>query len=115
MRKVWGAGGGRLRWQVGKAGSVVVRDARATGGEAGEKADCQAGEARGWAAGMGRDGRGGTEIGFTNDETNRKEAILRIGSFPLSGTWRRWRASRVARVEEGRRQREDEAVRSDQR
>ena len=54
MRKVWGAGGGRLRWQVGKAGGVLVRDARATGVEAGEKADGQAGEARGRAAGMGR-------------------------------------------------------------
>ena len=53
-----------MRWQVGKAGGALVRDARATGGEAGEKADCQAGEARGWAAGMGRDGRGGLTAGW---------------------------------------------------
>ena len=49
-----------MRWQVGKAGGVLVRDARVTGGEEGEKADGEAGEARGRAAGMGRDGRGGT-------------------------------------------------------
>ena len=60
MRKVWAAGAERLRWQVGKEGGVLERDARAAGGEASEKADGQAGEARGWAAGMGRDGRGGT-------------------------------------------------------
>ena len=36
-----------MRWQVGKEGGVLERDARAAGGEAGEKADGQAGE-DGW-------------------------------------------------------------------
>ena len=74
MRKVWGAGGGRLRWQVGKAGGVLVRDARVTGGEEGEKADGEAGEARGRAAGMGRDGRGG--LGWRTRESTRRLAEM---------------------------------------
>ena len=106
MRKVWGAGGGRLRWQVGKAGGVLVRDVRATGGEAGEKADCQAGEARGWAAGIQLYGTGmaillpgarrAAGLGCTREsrgrlvceETNRGKLVMNISyslhMIPLS-------------------------------
>ena len=60
-----------MRWQVGKAGGVLVRDARVTGGEEGEKADGEAGEARGRAAGMGRDGRGGMGWASLRESTGR--------------------------------------------
>ena len=46
-----------LAAKVGKEGGVLERDARAAGGEAGEKADGQAEQARRRAAGMGRDAR----------------------------------------------------------
>ena len=87
MRKVWAAGGERLRWQVGNEGGVLERDARAAGGEAGEKADGQAGEARARAEGMGRDRRGGTAgLAFTPERlqstrtagvTKRFECLMR--------------------------------------
>ena len=80
MRKVWAAGGERLRWQVGKEGGVLERDARAAGGEAGEKADGQAGEARGWASGMGRDGRGG-RLGWLRDGDEAVESKHVFGEF----------------------------------
>ena len=77
MRKVWAAGAESLRWQVGKEGGVLERDARAAGGEAGEKADGQAGEARARAAGMGRHWRGGTGC----DERSSRLGDETIGVF----------------------------------
>ena len=46
-----------MRWQVGKEGGVFERDARAAGGEAGEKADGR--RERMGGKGCGGEGRGG--------------------------------------------------------
>ena len=71
MRKVWAAGAERLRWQVGNEGGVLERDARAAGGEAGEKADGQAGE-DGWRGlRRGEEGWRGKKAATTSERVIR--------------------------------------------